>query len=288
MIRHLRAITRAILLVIVSLFMLCLRLLVWPTALVSRRTDRHLRRFLLKTWARLFAFAAGMRILAEGPAPKAPFFLVMNHVSYFDMLVLARETGCIFVSREDVADWPVVGFIAKSLYIIFIDRTLKRDTVRVNALIQETLREGDGIGVFAESRVSCGMSVEPFKSPLLQSAIDLNMPVHYGALNYRTVEGAPPEGEIVSWWRPEPFYVHLYRFLQYPGATATIRFCEAPIQGSDRKELAKLLHAGVLSLFTPLRLAAVKYAGDTFPVEVPSPSEPGGQGKADAAEAEEI
>ena len=226
------------------------------------------RRLLLKFWAFVYAAIAGIRIVAEGAAPKPPFFMVMNHLTYFDMLVLARETGCIFVSREDVADWPLFGFIAKSLYIIFINRSLRRDTLRVNALIAETIKEGDGIAVFAESRVSCGMTVEPFKSPLLQAAIDLNLPVYYAALNYRTPEGSPPEGEIVSWWRPEPFYVHQYRFLKYPGATATIRFGEHPLFDADRKVLARRLHEGVLSLFTPLRLAAGSYAGEAFPVEV--------------------
>lgn len=265
---HLRAIVRILLLVLFSVAMLLLRLLVWPTALVSRRTDRRLRRLLLKFWAFVYAAIAGIRIVAEGAAPKPPFFMVMNHLTYFDMLVLARETGCIFVSREDVADWPLFGFIAKSLYIIFINRSLRRDTLRVNALIAETIKEGDGITVFAESRVSCGMTVEPFKSPLLQAAIDLNLPVYYAALNYRTPEGSPPEGEIVSWWRPEPFYVHQYRFLKYPGATATIRFGEHPLFDADRKVLARRLHEGVLSLFTPLRLAAGSYAGEAFPVEV--------------------
>lgn len=265
---HLRAIVRILLLVLFSVAMLLLRLLVWPTALVSRRTDRRLRRLLLKFWAFVYAAIAGIRIVAEGAAPKPPFFMVMNHLTYFDMLVLARETGCIFVSREDVADWPLFGFIAKSLYIIFINRSLRRDTLRVNALIAETIKEGDGIAVFAESRVSCGMTVEPFKSPLLQAAIDLNLPVYYAALNYRTPEGSPPEGEIVSWWRPEPFYVHQYRFLKYPGATATIRFGEHPLFDADRKVLARRLHEGVLSLFTPLRLAAGSYAGEAFPVEV--------------------
>ena len=265
---HLRAIVRILLLVLFSVAMLLLRLLVWPTALVSRRTDRRLRRLLLKFWAFVYAAIAGIRIVAEGAAPKPPFFMVMNHLTYFDMLVLARETGCIFVSREDVADWPLFGFIAKSLYIIFINRSLRRDTLRVNALIAETIKEGDGIAVFAESRVSCGMTVEPFKSPLLQAAIDLNLPVYYAALNYRTPEGSPPEGEIVSWWRPEPFYVHQYRFLKYPGATATIRFGEHPLFDADRKVLARRLHEGVLSLFTPLRLAAGSYAGEAFPAEV--------------------
>lgn len=265
---HARAILRIFLLVLFSMAMLLLRLLVWPTALVSRRADRRLRRLLLKFWAFVYAAIAGIRIVAEGAAPKPPFFMVMNHLTYFDMLVLARETGCIFVSREDVADWPLFGFIAKSLYIIFINRSLRRDTLRVNTLIAETIKEGDGIAVFAESRVSCGMTVEPFKSPLLQAAIDLNLPVYYAALNYRTPEGSPPEGEIVSWWRPEPFYVHQYRFLKYPGTTATIRFGEHPLFDADRKVLARRLHEGVLSLFTPLRLAAGSYAGEAFPVEV--------------------
>lgn len=264
---HARAILRIFLLVLFSVAMLLLRLLVWPTALVSRRADRRLRRLLLKFWAFVYAAIAGIRIVAEGAAPKPPFFMVMNHLTYFDMLVLARETGCIFVSREDVADWPLFGFIAKSLYIIFINRSLRRDTLRVNTLIAQTIKEGDGIAVFAESRVSCGMTVDPFKSPLLQAAIDLNLPVYYAALNYRTPEGSPPEGEIVSWWRPEPFYVHQYRFLKYPGATATIRFGEHPLFDADRKVLARRLHEGVLSLFTPLRLAVDSYAGEAFPLE---------------------
>ncbi len=269
--KHARAILRLSLLVIFSICMLRFRLTVWPTALVSRRLDRRFRRVLLQAWAMGFAFFAGVHTVSEGTKPKAPFFLVMNHLTYLDMLVLARATGCIFVSREDVEHWPFFGFIARSLYIIFINRASKRDTLRVNALIRETIQEGDGIGIFAESRVSCGLTVEPFKSPLLQSAIDLNMPVHYAALTYRTPEGAPREGEIVSWWRPEPFYVHLYRFLKYPGVTATIRFCETPIFHPDRKVLAQQLHAGVLAKFTPLRQAIVAYAGGRFPIEIPSP-----------------
>ncbi len=275
--KHLRALLRVLLLTTFSMMILLVRVAVWPTAFFSRRADRRVRRLLLRAWATVFAAISGVRVKTEGPKPKPPFFLVMNHLSYFDMLVLARETGCIFVSREDVQHWPLFGFVAKSLYIIFIDRALKRDTVRVNGLIRKTVQEGDGIGIFAESTVSCGMTVEPFKSPLLQSAIDLGMPVHYAALNYRTPKGAPVEGEIVSWWRPEPFYVHLYRFLQYPGVTATLRFCEEPLYDHDRKALARRLHAGVLAKFTPLRQAACVYAENRFPIEVPPPGEASGE-----------
>ncbi len=265
---HAKAIGRLLLLTLISIFFLLPRLVVWPTALVSMRTDRMLRRCLLRGWAICFAWGAGMRVVSIGPTPKAPFYMVVNHLSYLDMLVLARQTGCIFVSRGDVEHWPVFGWLAKSLYILFINRTDKRDTARINQLITRTLDEGDGIVVFAESRVSCGLDVEPFKSALLQPPIDHDMPVHHATLYYRTFDGDPNEGALVSWWRPEPFYAHLYRFLRYRGATATIHFGDTPVKENDRKELAKKLHAAVRANFKPLRQEVERFDSDEFPIEV--------------------
>ena len=266
---HIRACIRMTLLVLLSLFFIGVRVLVWPTARVSRRTDRTLRRRLLRAWGYCFAFVAGLRITVKGPPPKPPFYMVCNHLSYLDMLVLARQTGCIFVSRGDVEQWPFLGAVARSLYILFINRTDKRDTARVNKLIERTVTEGDGIVVFPESRVCCGVDIEPFKSPLLQPPIDLDMPVHYATIYYRTAEGKPVEGALCSWWRPEPFYTHLYRFLRYPGSTATIHFGEEPLRDNDRKELARRLHEAVRANFKPLRQAATAIGDDTFPIEQP-------------------
>ncbi len=264
---HIRASIRITLLVMVSLFFIGIRLLVWPTAQLSRRTDRMLRRGLLRAWGHCFAFVAGLRVEVKGPPPKAPFYMVCNHLSYLDMLVLARQTGCIFVSRGDVEQWPFFGAVARSLYILFINRTDKRDTARVNGLIAQTIAEGDGIVVFPESRVCCGQNIEPFKSPLLQPPIDLDMPVYYATIYYRMPEGKPTEGAICSWWRPEPFYAHLYRFLRYSGAVGTIHFGGEPMRGTDRKELAKRLTEAVRTNFVPLRPAIEVLAPEAIPVE---------------------
>ncbi len=229
------------------------RLLVWPTALVSEALDRRLRRGLLQSWARLFAVIAGVKVVTHGTPPKPPFYIVGNHVSYMDMLLFNHQTGAIFVSREDVQYWPVIGFMAKSVYVIFIDRQDKRDTVRVNKLIEHALNMGDGVAVFAESRISCGLDVEPFKSALIEPAIANHIPVHYATVTYETPEGAPPASKIIGWWRPEPFFAHLLRLLRCPRFTAVIRFGEAPLSGGDRKELADRLHAAVREQFVPLK-----------------------------------
>ncbi len=229
------------------------RLLVWPVVLVSEKADRRLRRWLLQSWARLFAVVAGVKVVVRGTPPKPPFFIVANHVSYMDMLILNHQTGSIFVSREDVQFWPIIGFMAKSVYVIFIDRQDKRDTVRVNKLIEHALEMGDGVAVFAESRISCGLDVEPFKSSLIEPAIANRIPVHYATVTYETPEGCPLASKIIGWWRPEPFFAHLLRLLRCPGFTVTIRFGPEPISGTDRKELAERLHAAVREQFVPLR-----------------------------------
>ena len=228
------------------------RLAVWPIALVSEPLDRRFRRGLIKLYNRGFARVVGMRVIRHGTPPKAPFYLVANHLSYMDMLVVAHQTGAVFVSRGDVADWPVIGAISKSLYVLFIDRTDKRDTVRVNRQIEDTLHKGDGIVVFAESRISCGRDVEPFKSALIQPAVANHIPVHYATLSYQTPDHCPPANEIVGWWRPESFGKHLIRLLGYSGVTATVHFGAEPIFEHDRKELARKLHQAVRKNFVPL------------------------------------
>lgn len=244
---------RIVFIMSVTLALLLCRLAVWPTVLVSERLDRRLRRGILMLWARCFRWLLGVRLQVRGTPPAPPFILVANHLSYIDMLLLNSITGCIFVARGDVEQWPVIGQIAKCLYIIFIDRERKRDTVRVNRLIQHALEQGDGMAVFAESRISRGRSVEPLKSALIEPAVQLDLPVYYATLHYETRPGMPPANRVVGWWRPEPFFKHLGRLFCQPGFTATIYFGAEPLRGSDRKTLARDLHKAVLAHFTPMK-----------------------------------
>ena len=248
-----RMVMRFILIILMSVVLIALRFLVWPTSFFSERADRRLRRVLLRTWNRCFARIAGIHVVTEGPVPKPPFFLVANHLSYLDMLVLTHLTGCIYVARGDVEHWPVIGFLSKAMYVIFIDRQSRRDTVRVNRLISHAIEMGDAVAVFAESRISPGRDVEPFKSALIEPAVAGKLPVHYSTMGYETLPGCPPASEIVGWWRPESFPYHLQRLLRHRGVIARVRFGDEPLRGDDRKELAPRLHAAVRANFKPLQ-----------------------------------
>lgn len=228
------------------------RVAFWPVGWISEPTDRRWRRFWFRLWARGYAWIIGMRVVVRGSAPAPPFYLVANHLSYLDIVVLVHQTGCGFVARGDIAHWPVLGIMCRSLHILFVDRASKRDAMRVNGDISRTLGMGDGIAVFAESRISVGRDVEPFKSALIQPALTSGIPVHYATLTYATRPGYPPASRVVGWWRPEPLLHHFSRYLKQPGCVATITFGEAPLVNADRKVLALELHAAVRRNFEPV------------------------------------
>lgn len=229
-----------------------IRLSFWPWTWVSESQERRWRRSILRVWGWGFKRLLGMRVEIEGPLPRPPYYLVANHLSFLDIFLLTAVLGCTFVARGDLKHWPVIGWVARSLHVLFIDREQRQDAVRVNEQITHTLAQQDGLVVFAESRISRGLAVAPFKSALIQPAIDNGMAIHYVTINYETPPTAPPASHIIAWWRPEPFFACVRRLLRYPGFTARLHFGPAPMSGTNRKTLAAALHEAVAAPFVPL------------------------------------
>lgn len=229
-----------------------LRLVTWPLAAVFRRLDRRWLRFLFRQWARCVAALFGMRVTVRGTPPKPPYFMVTNHLTYMDGIALASQLGCVFLAKGEIAHWPVLGFLAKQVNVIFVDREKRSDTLRVNALITRMLDEGEGILMFAESTTSRGLAVQPFKTALLQPAAQQRLPVHYATLHYSAPPGSPPASEWITWWTDISFGAHFFRMLRQPGFNATVTFGDTPISGMDRKVLAEQLRDAVQAQFTPI------------------------------------
>jgi len=196
-----------------------------------------------------------MRITMIGSPPEPPFLLVANHLSYIDaMLVLCCVDG-ILISKADVRHWPVFGHLAWLSDALFIDRSIAREVVRVNALIVEALEHGDGVVFFPEATSTRGMDVGRFRSPLLAFPAEQGMPVHYATIGYETRRPDPPAALRVCWWGTMTFLDHLYRMLTLRGIDARIQFGERPVTHEDRKELAGLLREGIVAHFSPVRQA---------------------------------
>jgi 1-acyl-sn-glycerol-3-phosphate acyltransferase len=220
--------------------------------LPSSRGRQAVRRAVFRGWSRGVTRLLGVRITVEGAVPQAPFFLVSNHLSYLDIVVYASGMPCRFVAKQEVRDWPVVGFLARAGGTIFIDRTLKRDAVRVLDDLGCAVRDGDGVVVFAEATSTPGNTVLPFRPALLEWAARTGYPVHYASIAYRTPASSPPAHLAVCWWGDMPFARHLVALSRLPRIEATIRYGDAPIAERDRKRLADRLQRAVAAQFTPV------------------------------------
>jgi 1-acyl-sn-glycerol-3-phosphate acyltransferase len=199
-------------------------------------------------WGYGIAWIWGMRIRVSGPRPQAPFFLVSNHISYTDILLMCAVCPAWFVSKSEVASWPGIGPLTRIANTVFIDRETRRDVKRMNEKIAGLVRQGGGVGFFPEGTTSDGSDVLPFKPSLLQPAIDLAIPVTLAAISYTTPAGSPPPSELVAWYGDTEFAPHAKQLLAAPGFTAHIRFASEPLQCPDRKELANQARQAIQAL----------------------------------------
>lgn len=149
--------------------------------LVKRRfelisaAERHQ---LIQWWSLKTLRILGITLKAEGQALPAGHLLVANHVSWLDIAAVhAVLPQARFVSKADVKHWPLVGALVEGVGTLFIERTSKRDALRVVHQTAAALQAGDCVAVFPEGTTGAGPELLPFHANLLQAAVSTDAAV---------------------------------------------------------------------------------------------------------------
>ena len=116
--------------------------------------------------------------------------LVANHVSWLDIYLLSAVRPARFVSKVEVRSWPIVGWLAHKTGTLFIDRTKRHDTARVNHEMSAILNNGGCVAVFPEGTTSNGSLLRPFHASLLQPAVHSQSQVWPAAIRYTHADGS--------------------------------------------------------------------------------------------------
>jgi 1-acyl-sn-glycerol-3-phosphate acyltransferase len=182
---------------------------------------------------------------AVGPVPTRGL-LVSNHLGYLDILVLASLTPAVFVAKREIKFWPVVGWLTQMGGTLFVNRERRAQVGRVNDEIQAALDRGALVVLFPEGTSSNGQTVLPFKSSLLEPAVQPTYPLSVSAIQYAIEDG--DAGGEVCYWGGHTFFPHLLNLLGKRAVRATVRFATVERTGADRKQLARQLRGEIWSL----------------------------------------
>jgi 1-acyl-sn-glycerol-3-phosphate acyltransferase len=201
-------------------------------------------------WPRIFlswvGWTAGVRIRTFGTPLKRNVLFLSNHTSWLDIMILAGTTGTAFVSKEEVARWPVAGWLAKINRTVFVARA-KRSAVKGQAdALRDALASGRPVALFPEGTTGGGHEILPFRASLLAA---LFPPLPRLRVQPVAIRFAPAARDI-AWGEQEGAKENAVRILSRRGTIPlTLHFLAPldPAAAGDRKALADQARAEVVA-----------------------------------------
>jgi lyso-ornithine lipid O-acyltransferase len=192
-------------------------------------------------WPQIFlAYAGrccGMRVRIEGLPLKSHVLFAANHVSWLDILALGGAAPAIFVSRDDLEHWSMVGLLADINDTVYVARHARSDVHGQADRIRRALERGRAVALFAEGTTEGGDEVLPFRPSLFAS---LYPPLPGVTVQPVALDYGPLVGEI-AWLGAEGPGANARKVMSRKGTfQATVRFLEPidPAAAGNRKLLA--------------------------------------------------
>lgn len=217
--------------------------------------DRYLDEVMLNWWTGMVCRVFGVRVRVSGEVLPGPVLIAANHISWLDIVVLHSAAAVGFISKAEVADYPLIGFLARVSGTVFHQRGNHDSSSNVTEAMIGQFRQGGRIAVFPEGGIKPGNGVKVFHARLFGAAIEADCPVQPVMIRY--LRGGRHDTGIT--FKPgERFLANFLRLLGRPSCYCELRFLP-PIQPRrrPRKELAREAHRAVEGAFGLPSLAAV-------------------------------
>jgi 1-acyl-sn-glycerol-3-phosphate acyltransferase len=216
------------------------------TALLFRLAGESRRQRLKRAWSRQLLWLLGIRVepAGEGLASIGAGLLVGNHISFIDIFVINALLPSAFVAKSEVAQWPLIGWLARHADTVFIQRGSRKAAHRTHGQMLEALGAGRRLAIFPEGTTTAGGPPLPFHAALFQSAIDAAVPVHAVALSYHRADGS--RSEVPAYIGDISLTDCLIAVLQTTGLVAHVSLAGSftpPLP--DRRHLAHRAHQAV-------------------------------------------
>ncbi|MES2581648.1 MAG: lysophospholipid acyltransferase family protein [Pseudomonadota bacterium] len=222
---------------------------VWTVYTVLPRLSVAQRHARVQVWALAMLDCLAIKLVVRGSPPVAgPMLLVANHISWVDIVVMHATRHCRFVSKDEIARWPIVSTLAGAADTLYITRESRRDAMRVVHQMAQCLRDGDVLAIFPEGTTGDGSTLLPFHANLLQAAISADAPVQPVALRF--VDAASGQISFAPCYvGDDTLWQSLWRTLRADNVQAVVQFgTPETAQGRDRRTWAADLRDTILRI----------------------------------------
>lgn len=164
---------RVLLVFIVTTAIVVLILLSYP---IKNFFNIHI--FLVKTWGYFCIKFFGFKVVVKNVVEDTLGFYVAPHSSFWDIIILSYFIDGFFVSKAEVKKWPVVGFGAKLINTVFIEREKGSSALIALSKGSKKVLEEDkhSIIVFPEGTRTAKHMI-PFKDGVFYASKNLNYPI---------------------------------------------------------------------------------------------------------------
>jgi 1-acyl-sn-glycerol-3-phosphate acyltransferase len=204
-----------------------------------RRADAAGKRRINSQWSRELLAIAGIEVRAvDFPVDSSSHAvtLVANHVSWSDIFALNSQRACHFIAKSELRDWPLAGKLLDNVGTIFINRSDRKETLRLGTVVRELMQAGETVAVFPEGTTSIGNDVLKFHASLLEPVVAAGGEVWVVAIRYFA---NAERTEAASYYGDMNLLESLKRIHQAQPVVAELKFVRAiDCAGKTRREVA--------------------------------------------------
>ena len=222
----------------------------WILWIQFPRLDREGKLLAVQNWSAQTLALMGVTVNVVGhiqrpPLSNSPQLLVANHVSWLDPLVIQTVQPSIFVAKQEVRRWPVIGAIANACGVVFVNRGSPSSARKMVTLVAAAMESGHSIAGFPEGTSTSGQTVLMFHANLFESAIHQDVPVQPLALRYTSAQTGA-HCTRAAFVGDVSFLSSLHQVMRANDIRITLNAgpCLVP-QGQSRKSLAALARSSV-------------------------------------------
>lgn len=234
--------------------LLLIRLLEKPLYGLHRPVTPFITQFVCRNAFRIL----GMGFETSGTLMQQRGAVVANHGSWLDIFALNARKRIYFVSKAEVAQWPLIGWLARATGTVFIERDRKKAREQTK-LFEDRLTIGHKLLFFPEGTSTDGQRVLPFKTTLFAAFFTDHLRdilyVQPVSAIYHAPSGQPPR--FYGWWGDMELAPHLIKVLSARRQGGVELIYHPPVKVADfagRKELAahveQAVRAGVMQGLT--------------------------------------